>query len=116
VTKQKNREVEVDLEIDEAPAANVETEAAEAAQPKSVVPEGFVTPLQLAATAGVRGQMIYNYIRQGFIPATRVDGCRSFVITVEDAEAWLDKYQANKVAREAKRQAQLEAQLAGENA
>jgi predicted transcriptional regulator len=72
-----------------------------------------LSPIQVAEMAGVRPQMVYNYISGGRIEAFRNDAGK-LRITVENAEAWIEKYQTNKVVREQKRQAKLEAELNGE--
>jgi hypothetical protein len=76
-------------------------------------PRTSYSPIEVAQLAEVRPQMVYNYIKDERIPAFRNESGK-LRVSVEDAEAWVEKYSANKVAREAKRQAKLEAELAGE--
>ena len=69
-----------------------------------------VRPKELAEMAGVRPQMIYNYIAADRIPAVRCDQHKGWCIDRDDAWDWLE-------AREAKAQAKYEKiqkQLRGE--
>jgi hypothetical protein len=50
--------------------------------------------LEDAGLAAIPSQMIYNYMKNGMIPFTVVDGKK--VITVEDARVWITKYIAKK--------------------
>lgn len=74
-----------------------------------------LSPIEVAKLAGVRPQMVYNYINAGRIEATRNEA-NKLRVTREVAEAWVAKYEANKVARAEKAAAQTEAELAGTNA
>ncbi len=64
-------------------------------------------------------QMVYNYLRKGkFTEAENAVGSNSTqkkVIDLGEANAWAQGYLDRKVEREAKAQAKLEADLAGEN-
>ena len=70
-----------------------------------------VRPKELAEMAGVRPQMVYNYITAGRIPAVRCsDHNDTLCVDKDDAQAWLD-------AREAKAKAkyeEIQRQLRGE--
>lgn len=71
-----------------------------------------VSPGQLAKMAGVKPQMIYNYIKQGLITAfINPQGKKRIEKAV--AEAWLEKYLTNKQEREEKKRAEIERQLNG---
>lgn len=74
----------------------------------------MLSPIEVAKLADVRPQMVYNYIRAGYIEAVRDEETGKLRVSREVAEAWVEKYLANKAAREEKRQAKLEAELAGE--
>jgi hypothetical protein len=76
-------------------------------------PEDY-SPIEVAELAGTRAQMIYNYIKSDRIPAFRDEATGNLRVKASDAEAWIDKYQKNKVAREAKRAAKLQRELNGE--
>jgi len=73
-----------------------------------------LSPIQVAQLAGVRPQMVYNYIKAGYIEATRDEESGKLRVDIEVANAWVEKYHTNKAVREEKRQAKLEAELAGE--
>lgn len=71
-----------------------------------------VSPSQLAKLAGVKPQMIYNYITQGLIECFINDHGRKR-IEADVANEWLDKYLTNKREREANARRQIERQLDG---
>jgi hypothetical protein len=48
----------------------------------------FVSPYALAKVAGVKPQMVYNYVRQGFIESTKGQN-GEILIARADANAWL---------------------------
>lgn len=74
---------------------------------------GDVSPSQLAKMAGVKPQMIYNYIAGGMIEAfLNAQGKKR--ITREEAERWLNKYLTNKEERNKQRKDQLRRELNGE--
>lgn len=81
---------------------------------QEVVESTTLSPIEVAKLAEVRPQMVYNYIHNGYIDAERDETTGKLRIDREVAEAWVAKYQANKVEREAKRAAKREAELAGD--
>lgn len=72
-----------------------------------------VSPSELAKAAGVRPQMIYNYISQGLITAVINEQGRKRIRT-DVANAWLEKYLNNKQERETQARDKLRRELNGE--
>jgi hypothetical protein len=72
-----------------------------------------MSPIELAKIAGVRPQMVYNYIGSGLIKGAFRNEAGKLRVPTEIGLEWVAKYSARKVEREAKRQAALEAELAG---
>ena len=71
-----------------------------------------VRPRELAEMAGVRPQMIYNYIAAGRIPAIRCSQHEDqYCIDKDDAQDWLDARAAKELAKYEKIQAQLRGEL-----
>ena len=71
-----------------------------------------ISPYRLGKMMKIRPQMIYNYIKNGYIPASRNE-LHKLVIKKDDANAFIEKYESNKVARETKRQELIQTQLKG---
>lgn len=71
--------------------------------------DGVVNPIELARAIGVRPQMIYNYIRTGKISAVRQNNTQKLFIPEAVAYDFASKY----LSRKAKKQNEIEAQLAG---
>jgi hypothetical protein len=71
-----------------------------------------LTPIQVAKLAGVRPQMVYNYISNKLIPAHRNDAGK-WAVNRADAEAWVAKYTARKAERVAAAEAKVAEELAG---
>ncbi len=72
------------------PAEETETETVES-----------YSPGELAKLAGVRPQMVYNYIKNGLIKPTIVVNERTR-IEKSVGDAWVEKYTTRKAEREAK--------------
>ena len=73
--------------------------------------ERCVRPKDLAAMAGVRPQMVYNYISAGRIPAVRCsDHNDTLCVDISDAWDWLDARQA----KADKKYEEIQRQLRGE--
>jgi hypothetical protein len=70
------------------------------------------SPTELAKLAGVKSQMIYNYIKANLIVAFKNDEGR-IRIKRDVAHAWVTKYQENKRKREAAKAAKLERDFKG---
>jgi hypothetical protein len=119
VARTKNKEntvSDVDLDIEDAPAAEASGETAEAKQSKKdPVPEGYVKPTALAKELGIRPQQVYGYIRNGsgFPHKNNTDG--SFIVPVgsgdpeTDARAWIEERRKRRAEREAKKAAEAQA-------
>lgn len=86
-----------------------------------------MSPIKVAEAAGVKPQMVYNYIKKAYVAHDIVDGKIRVPLTTplddegnanrgKGATEWIDTYTARKVERETKRQAKLEAELAGTSA
>ena len=71
-----------------------------------------VSPIQVAKDADVRPQMVYNYIKKGYIEHVIEDG--KIRVPAEVASEWVEKYTNRKAERVAKKAAEIQAQLAGE--
>jgi predicted site-specific integrase-resolvase len=71
--------------------------------------QAFISPYALAKEADVRPQMIYNYIKKGFITAS-VNSTGKLQVSREEADRWLNKYRTGQQARFEK----IQRQLAGE--
>lgn len=68
---------------------------------------------EMAEQAGVRPQMIYNYIKAERIPAERTE--QGIMIDDEFAEEWIASYLVSKAERERRKQQKIEAELRGES-
>ena len=74
-----------------------------------------LSPIKVAEMANVRPQMVYNYIKKGYIDSIEVDGKKRVPRDGDKGYlAWIAKYTTRKAELTAKRQEQLEKELAGE--
>jgi hypothetical protein len=78
----------------------------------SVVEATDFSPIEVASLAGVRNQLVYNYIQAGRIEIYLNDE-NHYRIKRDVALAWVDRFKSSKAEREAKRAAKLAAQLEG---
>jgi hypothetical protein len=75
-----------------------------------------VSPIKLAEEAGCRPQMIYTYIKKGYIDSVIVDGkIRVPVEGDKGSAAWLEKYVTRKAELAEARAAKVEQELAGQS-
>jgi predicted DNA-binding protein YlxM (UPF0122 family) len=70
------------------------------------------SPIEVAKAANVRPQMVYGYIKKGYIESIVVDGKIRIEATV--ADEWVAKYTTKKAERDERKAKELAAQLAGE--
>jgi len=77
--------------------------------------DGTISPIELAKLAGVRPQMVYQYIGKGNIAAERNSNGK---LRVQESVAteWVASYLERKAEREASKLAKQEAELAGAEA
>jgi len=74
--------------------------------------ERCVRPKNLAAMAGVKPQMVYNYISAGRILAVRCsDHNNTLCVDMDDAKAWLDARQDKADAKYEEIQRQLRGEV-----
>lgn len=83
--------------------------------PDEKPPREDYSPIEVADLAGVRPQMVYNYLAAGRIPHFVNDSGKKR-IKASDANTWIEEYRDNKVKREQRREAQRAAELKGESA
>jgi hypothetical protein len=77
---------------------------------KAMVEAGVVNPIELAKAMDVRPQMLYNYIRNGRLQARLTADTQKFVIDLDVALKFAQRYIGKQLAK----QAQIERELRGE--
>jgi len=90
------------------------TKTQEVETTEEVVNDGTLSPIEVSKLAGVRPQMVYNYIGNGYIAAERING--KLRIQEDVAHEWVAAYLERKAERLAAKAAKAEAELTGAEA